>query len=48
MPLPTYILGPTAPDQLSAYPDMAGCELAENLIYPVSYTHLTLPTILLV
>ena len=33
VPLTTYILGPTAPSQLSAYPDMAGCELAENIIY---------------
>jgi len=33
VPLPTYILGPTAPAQLSAYPEMAGCELAENVIY---------------
>ena len=33
VPLPTYILGPTAPTQLSSFPDLAGCELAENLIY---------------
>ena len=33
VPLPTYILGPTHPSQLISYPDLAGCELAENLIY---------------
>ena len=33
VPLPTYILGPTQPSQLISYPDLAGCELAENLIY---------------
>ena len=33
MPLPVYILGPTDPGQLVCYPDLAGCEIAENIIY---------------
>ena len=33
VPLPTYILGPTDPGQLVCYPDLAGCELCENVIY---------------
>jgi len=33
VPLPVYILGPTDPSQLMAYPDLAGCELCENVIY---------------
>ena len=33
VPLPTYILGPTAPDQLASYPDLGGAELCDNLIY---------------
>ena len=33
VPLPVYILGPTHPSQLMAYPDLAGCELCENVIY---------------
>ena len=31
--MPTYILGPTDPSQLQSYPDLAGCELCENVIY---------------
>ena len=33
VPIPTYILGPTDPSHLICYPDLAGCELAENVIY---------------
>ena len=33
VPVPTYILGPTDPSQLQSYPDLAGCELCENVIY---------------
>jgi len=33
VPLPVYILGPTDPQQLISYPDLAGCELCDNVIY---------------
>jgi len=33
VPLPVYILGPNAPHELICYPDLVGCELAENVIY---------------
>ncbi|XP_066985910.1 CWF19-like protein 1 isoform X2 [Macrobrachium rosenbergii] len=32
-PLPTYILGPHQPRTKEYFPDMKGCELAENIIY---------------
>ena len=32
-PLPTYILGPNSQQVLEYYPDLKGCELAENIIY---------------
>jgi len=33
VPLPVYILGPNTATELICYPDLAGCELAENIIY---------------
>jgi len=33
VPLPVYILGPADPAQLLPYPDLAGCEMCENVIY---------------
>ena len=33
VPLPVYILGPTDQSQLLPYPDLAGCEMCENVIY---------------
>jgi len=33
VPLPVYILGPNDPSELLPYPDLAGCELCENVIY---------------
>ena len=33
VPIPVYVLGPTDPSQLISYPDLAGCELCENVIY---------------
>jgi hypothetical protein len=33
VPLPVYILGPNSPAELIHYPDLVGCELAENVIY---------------
>lgn len=33
VPLPVYILGPNSEAELVPYPDLAGCELAENVIY---------------
>jgi len=33
VPIPVYILGPNDEGQLLPYPDLAGCELCENVIY---------------
>jgi len=33
VPLPVYILGPNSEDELLPYPDLAGCEITENVIY---------------
>ena len=33
VPLPVYILGPTSQEQLLPYPDLAGCEICENVIH---------------
>ena len=33
MPLLTFVLGPSTPEQAKFYPDLKGGELAENLIY---------------
>lgn len=32
-PIPTYVLGANNPDTLSYFPDVSGCELAENITY---------------
>ncbi|XP_058666639.1 CWF19-like protein 1 isoform X1 [Ammospiza nelsoni] len=32
-PIPTYVLGANSPDTLSYFPDVSGCELAENITY---------------
>jgi len=33
VPVPVYILGPNSPVELIAYPDLVGCELAEDVVY---------------
>jgi len=33
VPLLTFVLGPSTPEQAKFYPDLKGGELAENLIY---------------
>ena len=33
LPFPVYILGPVHESQVGLFPDINGCELAENLIY---------------
>lgn len=33
VPLPVYILGPNDENELLPYPDLAGCEICENVIY---------------
>lgn len=32
-PIPTYVLGANNQDTLSYFPDVSGCELAENITY---------------
>lgn len=32
-PIPTYLLGANGPETLSYFPDISGCELAENITY---------------
>jgi len=33
LPFPLYILGPTHQSQVELFPDLNGCELAENIVY---------------
>ena len=33
LPFPLYILGPTQQNQVKLFPDLNGCELAENIVY---------------
>lgn len=33
VPVPTYILGPSSPEEVALYSDISGCEICPNVSY---------------